>query len=328
MLPNNIFGRVNMGYVLVESERFDQWQEFLIEGLGLHLALRREDQMAFRLDNHSRRLIVTKGSAEDIGAIGWQVRCPETLEVIRTRLEQRGVAMTALSKNEALLRGVADAWRINGPKGIAIELFIDAETTDEPLAMLTSGFNSGDCGMGHIALTSKHPETTICFWQKVFDARLSDTIEETISGVTLDITFLRLNSRHHSVAVACTRGLRVDPIRTKIQHLNLEAKTLDDVTQAYVRCRKLGYRMAMSIGQHPNDKEISFYVITPSGFQIELGWNPIHVDETTWQPGAYPQISLWGHTPKDVTALDKAAEFGRSLLSLTRKEPQSFSQDV
>lgn len=322
--PDNIFGGVKMGYVVVESERFDQWQEFLVEGLGLHMAHKGESDMAFRLDNHSRRFVIKKGSSEDIAAIGWQVDSTEILEVILARLKQRGVSVTSLNVDEIALRGVAKALRILGPKGMAIELFLKAETTDEPLSMLTSGFNTGECGMGHIALTSKHPEATVRFWQEVFDARLSDTIEETISGVTLDITFLRLNPRHHSVAVACTRGLRLDPVRTKIQHLNLEAKTLDDVSNAYVRCRKLGYRIAMSMGQHPNDKEISFYAISPSGFQIELGWNPIHVDETTWQPTSYPQISLWGHTPKDMTVIDKAAEFSRGLLSLTRKEPQSF----
>lgn len=323
-LPENIFGRVRMGYALIESKRFSRWQQFLVEGLGLHQVHRTANEMAFRMDDHARRLIIRKGGAEDIQSVGWQVDSEEVLEVIRQRLNAHDVQLVPLDRTSAEIRGVAKAWRVHGPKGIAIELFVDAEKSSEPLDMVTSGFNTGDCGMGHIALTSKNPETTIEFWKDIFDARVSDTIEEVISGVTLDITFLRLNPRHHSVAVACTRGIRLDPVRTKIQHMNLEAKTLDDVSNAYRRCRKLGFRIAMSMGQHPNDKEISFYVITPSGFQIELGWNPLHVDEATWQTTSYPQISLWGHSPQDLTLADKAAEFGRGLYSLTRKEPRSF----
>jgi hypothetical protein len=44
---------------------------------------------------------------------------------------------------------------------------------------------------------------------------------------------------------------------------------------AYQRVRELGFSMAWSIGQHTNDKELSFYCVTPSGFELEVGWNPI-----------------------------------------------------
>jgi hypothetical protein len=32
-------------------------------------------------------------------------------------------------------------------------------------------------------------------------------------------------------------------------------------------------------GQHTNDKELSYYAMTPSGFEWEVGWNPIIVDK-------------------------------------------------
>ena len=64
---------------------------------------------------------------------------------------------------------------------------------------------------------------------------------------------------------------------------------------------------------------------SPSDFEIELGWNPLTVseeDEPAWQPGAYQGISLWGHFPENLTAGLKARQFGRGLLSLTRREHQ------
>ena len=57
-----------------------------------------------------------------------------------------------------------------------------------------------------MAITSRRPGDALAFWQQIFDARVSDRIEDRVSGMTLDITFLRLNPRHHSVAIAATRG--------------------------------------------------------------------------------------------------------------------------
>ena len=175
--------------------------------------------------------------------------------------------------------------------------------------------------MGHLAITSKEPEAMLGFWKKYFDARLTDHIEARISGLNLDIEFLRLNPRHHSVAVAATRGKRLDPIRTRVQHVNLEVASLEDMTNAYLRCRKLGFKVAMGVGLHTNDKDLSFYVVTPTGFQIEVGWNPVLVeDEVNWQPMVHQGISLWGHQPKDQTLGDKLREMRCAVGSLFRNE--------
>jgi hypothetical protein len=83
----------------------------------------------------------------------------------------------------------------------------------------------------------------------VFDARLSDYIDETISGVKLKIRFLRVNQRHHSVAIAAVNRLPVNPIRTRIQHLNIQVADLDDMTASYQRVKELGFHMALAVGQ-------------------------------------------------------------------------------
>ena len=154
----------------------------------------------------------------------------------------------------------------------------------------------------------------------MFDARLSDEIEDRIDGVNLDFSFLRLNERHHSIATASTRGVRLNPLRTTIHHMNLQAASLEDVTQGYLRCKAMGYEIANSIGQHPNDKELSFYVVTPSGFEVELGWNPISVKEEGWQPQRYRGISLWGHRPENLTMANRLGRFKNGLSSLARSE--------
>ena len=160
------------------------------------------------------------------------------------------------------------------------------------------GFVTGESGMGHVALVSKKPQQVHGYFNSVFDARLSDFIDETISGLKFKIRFLRVNQRHHSVAIAAVNRLPINPIRTRVQHLNIQVAALGDLTASYQRVRGLGFDMALDVGQHTNDKELSFYAVTPSGFEWELGWNPIVVDETTWEPTTHQGISIWGHTPE------------------------------
>lgn len=300
-VDQDIFGSVRMGYAVIESNKLQEWKTFLQQGLGLHLNADEKliNELSFRMDDHAKRLMVQKGSSEDFIALGWQVKDQKTLDIILGRLAERDIAVEKSTLAEAEQRGVKQFWRIVGPKKQNIELFVVAKLSDEPLNMLTSSFVTGDAGMGHVAITSRKPVKMQRFWQEIFDARVSDFIEQVISGVTLDITFLRLNERHHSVAIATTREVALDPIRTKVQHMNLQGASLDDLSNAFQRCKQLGYEMAHEIGQHPNDKELSFYVISPSGFEIELGWAPLVVDEKTWQTTKYFAISSWGHKPEN-----------------------------
>lgn len=303
MSDTNIFGAVRMGYALIESNKLLDWKRFAQQGLGLHLAEATSELLAFRMDAHARRLIVTRGPAEDFVALGWQLRDQAALDVVLARLASRAIPVETGSAAEAALRGVKSFLRIRGPKGLPLELFVEAVTTDEPLDMLASGFVTGEAGMGHVAITSRKPEKMERFWQEIFDARLSDRVSQAMAGVMLDVGFLRLNERHHSVAIAATRGLRLDPIRTQVQHMNLLAASKDDLSNAYERLRDLGYEMAHEIGQHPNDREVSFYVLSPSGFEIELGWDALRVDEHTWKPAHYDAISIWGHRPQNASTL-------------------------
>lgn len=320
----DLFGAVSLGYIVVESRRLERWKVFLRDGLGLHLAASDDRSLAFRMDGHARRLVVKHGPAEDVAAIGLQLRDASTLQVVLDRLKQRRVDTQDGSEEEAALRGVQRFLRVKGPKGLPIELFVGAQASTEPLDMRTSGFVTGAGGMGHVAMTTRRPEAARNFWREIFDARLSDEIVEHLAGVTLDIGFLRLNERHHSVALAAVRGLRLDPIRSRVQHFNLLAASLDDVAQAFRRCKALGFEMAHEIGQHPNDKEVSFYVLSPSGFEVELGCDALTVDETSWVPTSYQGISLWGHKPQNPSVFNQlainAGNLWRGLLSLLRPE--------
>lgn len=322
-IATSLYGRIRLGYVLIESSRLDEWQRFAGEGLGLHVDAPQAGVLAMRIDEHQRRLIVCRGPAEDVAAVGWQLEDEAVLELVLSRLRTDGVIVREQSGEAAGLRGVERYWSFEGPKRMAFELFVRPILGTAPLQMKAGGFITGAAGMGHLAISTREPEALLAFLQRIFDARISDFIEERVNGVVMDITFLRLNERHHSVALAATRGRRMDPLRNRIHHLNLQVASFDDVVGAYRRLREMGFAMANGIGQHPNDRELSFYVTTPSGFAVELGWDPIVVTEEAeagWQTCTYQGISLWGHFPESLTFGMKLGQMARALGSLTRKE--------
>ena len=310
--------------MVIESRKLAEWQRFATDGLGLHAERVEGGTLALRIDAHQRRIIVREGAAEDVVA--------DRLAAARRACAAAGIEAAARRAGSTCARSAAPKppsaassglWAFTGPKRLRFELFTRPLLGERPPQMRASGFVTGAMGLGHFAMTTREPEAALRFFQNTFDARLSDTIEDKLNGVTLELSFLRLNERHHSVALAATRGKRMNPLRTAIHHLNLQAKSLDDVTEAYRRLRGMGCAIANAIGQHPNDRELSFYVASPSGFEVELGWNPIVVTEEAearWQPGHYQGISLWGHFPESLTLGSRLGQMGRGLASLTRKE--------
>ncbi|MFE3033788.1 VOC family protein [Streptomyces canus] len=316
----SVFGAVHLGYIVIETNRFTDWRRFGTDAIGMHHDSLSRDLMRFRLDDQECRFLLRRGPSEDVVATGWHIDDHTAFEQIEARIRAHGVPLSVGTDEETALRGVERLLRFPGPKGITQEIYTTPMASAEPLRMLASGFVTGDSGMGHIALTSTRPAQIRGYFNTVFDARLTDYIDETISGVKLKIRFLRVNERHHSVAVATTRGLPIDPIRTRVQHLNIQAASLDDVAQSYQRVHELGFNMALSVGQHTNDRELSYYARTPSGFEWEVGWNPIVVDETTWEPTTHQGISVWGHLPVGQTIVDKLNQFRVGARSLARSE--------
>lgn len=319
----SVFGAVHLGYLVVESQRLTDWRRFGADAIGLHVDDVTEDVLRFRLDDRECRFLIQRGPAEDLMAVGWHVDDHEIFDRIVKRVTERGVPIAEGTPEEAALRGVERLWRFAGPKGIVQEIFTTPTTTARPLRMINSGWVTGEAGMGHVAITSRDPRGIHGYYNAVFDSRLSDFIDENVSGLTLKIRFLRVNERHHSIAVANVQGLKVDPIRTRAQHVNIQASSLEDMVGSYERVRRLGFKMAWSVGQHTNDRELSFYCVTPSGFELEVGWDPIVITpelEAAWRVATHQGISIWGHTPVHDGVLDKLGQLRQAARNARHRE--------
>ena len=315
----NVFGKVHLGYLVIGTERFADWRRFGEDAIGMRCDESSTRYMRFRLDDHECRFLLERSPEEDVTAIGWHLDDYETCDEIIRRVNAAGLPVEEGTAEEAALRGVERLLRFPGPKGLRQEVFTTAYTAAKP-HLRHAGFVTGASGLGHVAITSTKPEPIHRYYGTLLDARLSDFIDETVSGVKFKIRFLRVNERHHSVAVAATRGLPLDPIRTRVQHLNVQTVDLDDMVASYQRVTALGFDMALAIGQHTNDRELSYYAVTPSGFEWEVGWNPIVVDETTWEPTTHQGISIWGHTPVGQSIVDKLGQFKAGARSLLHRE--------
>lgn len=320
-MTTDIFGKVHLGYLVVETEKFDDWRRFGRDAVGMHLDEALPDVMRFRLDDNQCRFLVQRGPAEDTTALGWELDDHATFETIEARIRSHGVPLTEGTDEDAALRGVERFVRFPGPNGLAQEMYVNAHKAVDPLQLTAAGgFVTGVDGMGHVAIATAKPHQMRGYYSTVFDARLSDYIDETISGLKFKIRFLRVNERHHTVAIASVNRLPINPIRTRIQHCNVQVADLDDMTLAYQRIKQLGFEIALTIGQHTNDKELSFYAVTPSGFEWEVGWNPIVVDESTWEPTTYQGISIWGHTREGQTIVDVFDRFRTGVTSVLHRE--------
>jgi 2,3-dihydroxybiphenyl 1,2-dioxygenase len=140
-----------------------------------------------------------------------------------------------------------------------------------------------------VVLSARSKEESLAFYRDVLGFRLSDEITCSFHGHSVDLAFLNANPRHHSVAFG-------GPQRKRLHHFMVEVQHLDDVGLALDRVMAARLRIVNLVGRHPNDQMLSFYALTPSKFQIEVGWGARLVDGTE-EPVVYDRISDWGHHP-------------------------------
>ncbi len=284
---------LEMGYVGLEVSSFDKWEAFARDILGVMVARNADGTMSFRIDNHARRIILTEGPLDDLAYIGWEAPDRKAFEEVLARLRGAGVALESGSAEEAARRAVGSFVRFMDPNGIPQELYVDAAQAPEIFKseLVPEGFVTEGQGVGHFALVVKNRAESTRFYCDLLGMRISDYIETEIMGFPLDLTFLHCNPRHHTLALAEV------PLPKRIQHMMLQVKSELRVGKAYDRCLETKQPIALTLGEHPNDRMFSFYVTTPSGFDLEYGTDGIEIDDANWTVKTFDKLSTWGHRP-------------------------------
>ena len=281
----------NLGYIGFRSPAADEWRTFGPEILGMQLADDGpDDAVALRVDDAAWRVAVHPGERDDLAYLGWDVGDDRGLEAASTEVEAAGLTVTAdedLARNR---RVVSAAW-FQDPFGFRHELTHSLRAggpfvPGRPI----SGFVTGDQGVGHAVLIVPDLPDAEAFYIDVLGFKASDTIE----AGAMTLSFLHCPgraARHHTIALAAVPGM------VGMHHLMLEVGSLDDVGTALDLVNERGITLASTLGRHTNDHMTSFYVRTPSGFEIEYGTGGVLVDDDSWQVGAYHATSSWGHKP-------------------------------
>jgi len=288
----------SLGYLRIEATDVAAWREFGVEVLGM-VEGRGPDPTAvyLRMDDFPARLVVVAGERDRLAAAGFELPDARSLAESVQALEVAGVATKQASAAELADRRVADMVRVDDPFGNPLELFWGAALDNRPaVSPYGTRFVTGDLGLGHVVLPATDDTAALRFYLDVLGFRLRDSMRllpEAMgmppSDTPLWMRFLGCGARHHSVAVAPL------PTKTGIVHVMLEVATLDDVGRAMDRCQKNGAPLVSTLGRHANDLMVSFYLRTPSGFDIEYGTDGLVVDDATWVSRQTTAHSLWGH---------------------------------
>ena len=253
-----VFGNVHLGYIVIETEKFADWRRFGRDAIGMHVD---ETLAPTSCDSawttNECRFLLRRGPAEDVTALGWQLDDHMHLRRDRRpRRRPRRARRRGHRRGSRAARGRAASCGSPGPTGSRRRSSPAPVPATAPLDIRAGGgFVTGAGGLGHVAITTKKPASDARLLQHVFDARLSDYIDETISGVKLKIRFLRVNQRHHSVAIAAVNRLPVNPIRTRVQHLNIQVGRRSTTWSPPISgSSELGFHMALASVSTPTTK--------------------------------------------------------------------------
>ncbi len=279
-----------LGYVAFSVTDLDAWRSLTTEILGLD-AVPAGSGLQLRMDERPYRIVLTPGSSNALACAGWETPDATAFEALVGRIRAAGVAVMPANPEECRARQVAGLVRFVDPGGFLVELNHGPRLAERPFAPTAaiSSFKTGTMGLGHIVMHYADRESAVRFYCDVLGFRVSDTCR--LANSATEATFLHCNARHHSLAIIAA----LPGNEGKVSHLMIEAEKMEDVGRTYDLCVAKDLPIVLSIGQHTNDRMLSFYLGTPSAFSIEVGYGGLEIDDETWRIAHWDTGSYWGH---------------------------------
>ncbi|HLF77938.1 MAG TPA: VOC family protein [Dehalococcoidia bacterium] len=279
-----------LSYIGVGVSDTAAWKQFATEVLGMQVGDETESGVVYlRMDEYHHRVVLHPTGEDDILYTGFQAPTRAEYDEARASLETLGVRLTQGTPEELEIRKVVDLVKFESG-GLSFELsYGPAVTYAKPFTpgRAISGFKTGDLGMGHIVLRSKDQTETVRVLTEGLGFRLSDYVNTMV--------FMHCNPRHHTIAIQPAPVAPEGVTIKKMWHFMLELNSLDDVGLGFDAAAKTKTEPVTTIGKHMNDHMVSFYVLTPSGFEIEYGWGGRMIDDSTWQVVRHFNGDIWGH---------------------------------
>jgi len=286
-----------LGYVVIETAQPEKWDEFLTQVAGVMRAGDAADGAAqYRIDQRPFRFRLERANREWFAAAGYEVADQAALDALASAIAAAGRPVERMSPELAALRCVSHGLRTSDPAGNGLEFYCGDSSTDVPFVSPQgiSHFVTGEMGMGHAVFSAPNFDETVAFYCDVIGFHQSDMPRFNLfgpDGPSMGFAFLHAdNGRHHSIAF----GEGPVPPSGAV-HIMLEYPNLIEVGKAHDRMKQLGYVESATLGRHYNDETTGFYVQTPGGFDMEIGYDSLVIDPDTWVTTRHEGISLWGH---------------------------------
>jgi 2,3-dihydroxyethylbenzene 1,2-dioxygenase len=261
-----------LGYVVFGVSDLAAWRDFATRLIGLEAfeEPREPHRLYLRTDYWHHRIVLEEDGADDLGAAGLRVAGPEELAALRGRLTQANIAFEDGGGAFAAERRVLDLIRLRDPAGNALEIFhgplLEPHKPFHAGRRMHGRFVTGDqAGVGHMILRHAGLDAAYRFYKLLGMRGNLEYRIPTPDGGLFDLLFMHCNQRDHTVAFG-------PPCSKSINHLMLEVDNIDDVFLAHELVQASDYEIMISLGKHANDHMFSFYVASPSGFLIEVGY--------------------------------------------------------
>lgn len=282
-----------LGYVVYDVTDVDAWRTLTVEAFGMMPTsgppgAPEDGTLWLRLDERTWRIAVNPAERDAQVAAGWEVADEPALADAVAHLKAHGVEVTTEDQALLDLRGVLGLISFDDPYGNHHEIFWGQTVEEEPFRSPAGveAFVTAGLGIGHVFYAVPDAIEAEAFYRDTMGFRLTDRFAWGPNSVV----FMRATPRHHSI------GFFDLPIPLGPNHLMLEVTRIGDLGKAYDRTMDLGIPIVNTLGQHFNDPTLSFYVQNPSGFNMELGWQAMQVDDATWVARTFTgRGELWGH---------------------------------
>ncbi len=283
-----------LSYFVAESADPDQWQRYAEDVLGMMVTEAPGGGLYVKMDERPFRMLIVPGGESRYLASGWELANESAFNVAIKTLEQADVSWQLGSAEQCDQRGVQALLKVTDPSGNHHELSWGHRSDCQPFVSPQGvpGFLTGDMGLGHTVLPAPNFDATLAFAKEVLGFELSDifNFRPDPSAPPVRIHFLHCkNSRHHSLALA------EYPVPSGCVHVMVEVESMTEVGRAHDRRIAHNVPLSATLGQHLNDRMTSFYMKTPSGFDLEYGYGGLLVDWKDHSAFEFTRVSLWGH---------------------------------
>jgi 2,3-dihydroxybiphenyl 1,2-dioxygenase len=281
---------IELAYVGIEVPEPSSLDGFFGEVIGL---VPGDEPQTWRNDGKAQRVIVQRGSANDVAFVGFEARDQVAFDRVVDRL---GAAGFATADGDPAGRRVQRLVSTTAPWGVPVEIVLGLEDATTPFSstLVPGGFLTEGVGFGHAVFATTAFEESHRFLVEGLGLGQSDWLEtEIAAGIELEVRFYHCNARHHTVALAKAPF----EMPQRLHHLMFETNERDDVGAAFDRAWATDLGIPNGLGRHDNDGMFSFYVASPAGFQVEVGHGAKVVGEVWEGNRRYDRISAWGHQP-------------------------------